>query len=206
MTANPTVSLRLVDPPGAISDTDLLKASYRKPERFGELYDRYFREIHAYLGRRLDQQAADDLAAEVFLTAFRKRTTFDPERGEVRPWLYGIASNLIALHRRTETRKLAALRRSAAKGQDAEHGHEERVVSRVDAANEQARLTAELQALSEGDRDVLLLSALGELSHEEVAKALGIPYGTVGSRLSRVRRKLRAALGGVNPLNGGSDG
>ncbi|MFD1541710.1 RNA polymerase sigma factor [Nonomuraea guangzhouensis] len=206
MTANPTVSLRLVDPPGAISDTDLLKASYRKPERFGELYDRYFREIHAYLGRRLDQQAADDLAAEVFLTAFRKRATFDPERGEVRPWLYGIASNLIALHRRTETRKLAALRRSAAKGQDAEHGHEERVVSRVDAANEQARLTAELQALSEGDRDVLLLSALGELSHEEVAKALGIPYGTVGSRLSRVRRKLRAALGGVNPLNGGSDG
>ncbi|HUR02390.1 MAG TPA: RNA polymerase sigma factor [Nonomuraea sp.] len=206
MTANLTVPLRLVDPPGAISDADLLKASYRKPERFGELYDRYFREIHAYLGRRLDQQVADDLAAEVFLTAFRKRTTFDRERGEVRPWLYGIATNLIALHRRTETRKLAALRRSAATRGGADHGHEERVVSRVDAANEQARLTAELQALPDRDRDVLLLSALGELSHEEVAKALGIPYGTVGSRLSRVRRKLRAALGGVNPLNGGSDG
>lgn len=206
MTANLTVPLRLVDPPGAISDADLLKASYRKPERFGELYDRYFREIHAYLGRRLDQQAADDLAAEVFLTAFRKRTTFDRERGEVRPWLYGIATNLIALHRRTETRKLAALLRSAATRGSTDHGHEERVVSRVDAANEQTRLTAELRALSDGDRDVLLLSALGELSHEEVAKALGIPYGTVGSRLSRVRRKLRAALGGVNPLNGGSDG
>ncbi|WP_308168163.1 RNA polymerase sigma factor [Nonomuraea sp. NEAU-A123] len=206
MTANLTVPLRLVDPPGAINDADLLKASYRKPERFGELYDRYFREIHGYLGRRLDQQAADDLAAEVFLTAFRKRTTFDRERGEVRAWLYGIATNLVALHRRTETRKLAALRRSAAAPAGADHGHEERVVSRVDAANEQARLTAELLALSDGDRDVLLLSALGELSHEEVAKTLGIPYGTVGSRLSRVRRKLRAALGGVNPLNGGSDG
>ncbi|MEU7744457.1 RNA polymerase sigma factor [Nonomuraea sp. NPDC049158] len=201
-----TARLRLVDPSGAISDADLVEASYRRPERFGELYDRYIGEIHAYLGRRLGQEAADDLAAEVFLAAFRKRTTFDRERGEVRPWLYGIASNLIAVHRRTETRKLAALRRSAAAPEGTDHGHEERVVSRVDAANEQARLTAELQALSDGDRDVLLLSALGELSHEEVAQALGIPYGTVGSRLSRVRRKLRAALGGVNPLLGGSDG
>jgi RNA polymerase sigma-70 factor (ECF subfamily) len=201
-----TARLRLVDPSGAISDADLVEASYRRPERFGELYDRYIGEIHAYLGRRLGQEAADDLAAEVFLAAFKKRTTFDRERGEVRPWLYGIAANLIAVHRRTETRKLAALRRSAAAPAGTDHGHEERVVSRVDAANEQARLAAELQALSDGDRDVLLLSALGELSHGEVAEALGIPYGTVGSRLSRVRRKLRAALGGVNPLLGGSDG
>ncbi|WP_345154102.1 RNA polymerase sigma factor, partial [Nonomuraea rubra] len=155
---------------------------------------------------RLDRQTADDLASEVFLTAFRKRRTFDRERGEVRPWLYGIATNLIALHRRTETRKLAALRRSSAAEERPEHGHEERVISRVDAGNEQARLAAELEALPDGDRDVLLLSALGGLSHDEVATALGIPYGTVGSRLSRVRRKLRAALGGANPLSGGTDG
>ncbi|NJP98519.1 sigma-70 family RNA polymerase sigma factor [Nonomuraea sp. FMUSA5-5] len=197
---------RRLTPQGAMSDADLLKASYRRPERFGEIYDRYVAEIHAYLGRRLDQQAADDLASEVFLAAFRKRKSFDPERGEVRPWLYGIATNLIALHRRAEVRKLAALRRSSAAGERPEHGHEERVISRVDAASEQARLAAELEALPAGDRDVLLLSALGGLSHDEVATALGIPYGTVGSRLSRVRRKLRAALGGVNPLSGGTDG
>lgn len=88
----------------------------------------------------------------------------------------------------------------------AEHSHEERVVTRIDAASAQGRLAAELRALPDGDRDVLLLSALGELSHEEVAKALDIPYGTVGSRLSRVRRKLRAAVGGINPLHGGTDG
>ncbi|MBB6553833.1 RNA polymerase sigma factor [Nonomuraea rubra] len=191
---------------GPPSDAELLEASYRRPDRFGEIYDRYFAEIHAYLGRRLDRQTADDLASEVFLTAFRKRRTFDRERGEVRPWLYGIATNLIALHRRTETRKLAALRRSSAAEERPEHGHEERVISRVDAGNEQARLAAELEALPDGDRDVLLLSALGGLSHDEVATALGIPYGTVGSRLSRVRRKLRAALGGANPLSGGTDG
>jgi RNA polymerase sigma factor (sigma-70 family) len=196
----------LADPPGTVSDEALVELSRRTPERFGEIYDRYVSEIHAYLGRRLDRQAADDLTAEVFLAAFRKRETFDPRRGAVRPWLYGFAGNVIALHRRTEVRRLAALQRSADTDDGLEHGHEERVVTRLDAVSAQRRLAAELRALSDGDRDVLLLSALGELSHEEVAKALDIPYGTVGSRLSRVRRKLRAALGGANPLLGGSDG
>ncbi|MFG1696886.1 RNA polymerase sigma factor [Nonomuraea sp. NPDC049309] len=205
MTANSTAS-DLADPPGTLSDEALVELSRRTPERFGEIYDRYVREIHAYLGRRLDRQAADDLTAEVFLAAFKKRGTFDARRGAVRPWLYGFASNVIALHRRAEARRLAALQRSAGTGGDREQGHEDRVVTRVDAASAQGRLAAELRALPDGDRDVLLLSALGELSHEEVAQALDIPYGTVGSRLSRVRRKLRAALGGVNPLRGGSDG
>lgn len=205
MTANSTAP-DLTDPRGTISDEALVELSRRTPERFGEIYDRYVSEIHAYLGRRLDRQAADDLTAEVFLAAFRKRETFDPRRGAVRPWLYGFAGNVIALHRRAEARRLAALQRSAGADDDREHDHEDRVVTRMDAVSIQGRLAAELRALSDGDRDVLLLSALGELSHEEVAQALDIPYGTVGSRLSRVRRKLRAALGGVNPLLGGSDG
>ncbi|MEU0566500.1 RNA polymerase sigma factor [Nonomuraea sp. NPDC005983] len=205
MTAKSTAP-DLADPRGTISDEVLLELSRRRPERFGEIYDRYVREIHAYLGRRLDRQAADDLAAEVFLAAFRKRETFAPRRGTVRSWLYGFASNVIAQHRRTEMRRLAALQRSAGAHDGREHGHEDRVVTRVDAASAQGRLAAELRALPDGDRDVLLLSALGELSHEEVARALDIPYGTVGSRLSRVRKKLRAALGGVDPMCGGSDG
>ncbi|MEV0161979.1 RNA polymerase sigma factor [Nonomuraea fuscirosea] len=205
MTANSTAP-DLADPRETISDEALVELSRRTPERFGEIYDRYVSEIYAYLGRRLDRQAADDLTAEVFLAAFRKRETFDPGRGRVRPWLYGFASNVIAVHRRAEARRLAALQRSAGTDDDREHGHEDRVVTRVDAGSAQGRLAAGLRALPDGDRDVLLLSALGELSHEEVAQALDIPYGTVGSRLNRVRRKLRAALGGVNPLHGGSDG
>lgn len=186
-----------------IGDATLLEASLTRPERFAGLYDRYIEEIHRYLAGRLGSQIADDLAAETFLTAFRKRDTFDPSRGAVRPWLYGIASNLVALHRRGESRRLSALRRVPVEGPS---NHEDRTITRLTAASAQGRLAAELAALSDGERDVLLLVALGDLSHEEVAQALGIPFGTVGSRLSRVRKKLRAALGDINTMLGGSDG
>ncbi|WP_084956242.1 RNA polymerase sigma factor [Thermoactinospora rubra] len=167
---------------------------------FEEVYDRHFEEIHGYLAGRLGAEAADDLAAETFVVAFRKRASFDPGRGAVRPWLYGIATNLVAQHRRSEARRLAALRRAAP--EQAQEGPEEQVVDRLAVAGAQGRLAAELAGLADGDRDVLLLVALGELSYEEVAQALGIPYGTVGSRLNRARRKLRAALNG---LYGGGD-
>jgi RNA polymerase sigma-70 factor (ECF subfamily) len=70
----------------------------------------------------------------------------------------------------------------------------DQATDRVLASTVQRQLAAALAALSPGDRDVLLLIALADLTHAEVATALGIPYGTVGSRLSRARRKLRAAL------------
>lgn len=183
-----------------ISDAELLQG---RPERFARLYDRYVLEIHRYLAGRLGPQIADDLVSETFLAAFRKRDTFDPARGAVRPWLYGIANNLVALHRRSETRRLAALRRLPVDGPS---GHEDLVLNRLSAAGAQGQLAAGLADLSDGERDVLLLVAIGDLSHAEVAQALGIPFGTVGSRLSRVRRKLREALGDTNPMLGGSDG
>ncbi|WP_329239114.1 RNA polymerase sigma factor [Actinoallomurus sp. NBC_01490] len=67
------------------------------------------------------------------------------------------------------------------------------------------RLSSALAELPARDRDVVLLVALAGLSHEQVATALDIPYGTVGSRLNRARRKLREALGGTNPLLGLED-
>ncbi|MFE3454937.1 RNA polymerase sigma factor [Nonomuraea sp. NPDC059194] len=182
----------------------LIKEAARAPaaiDDFEHLYDTHYAEIHRYLAARLGTEVADDLAAETFVVAFRKRASFDPARGAVLPWLYGIATNLVAGHRRSEARRLQALAR-AAPDQPPE-GHEEQVLTRVVAASAQGRLAAELGRLSEGDRDVLLLVALGELSYEEVAAALDIPFGTVGSRLNRVRRKLRAALSGVY---GGNDG
>ncbi|GII94719.1 RNA polymerase sigma factor [Sinosporangium siamense] len=193
------------DVPTSLDDAELIQESWRRPDLFAVLYDRYFGEIHRYAAGRLGTQIADDLAAETFLVAFRRRQSFDPSRGDVRPWLYGIATNLLAQHRRSEARRLEALQRSPA-GDVAEDGHEERVTARVTAASAQGRLASELRRLSDGDRDVLLLVALANLSYEEVAQTLGIPFGTVGSRLNRVRRKLRRALGGVNPVIGGSDG
>jgi DNA-directed RNA polymerase specialized sigma24 family protein len=74
--------------------------SLRDPDRFGVIFDRYFTEIHGYVARRLGDEAADDIAAETFLTAFGKRERFDASRGIVRGWLYGIATNHMSRYRR----------------------------------------------------------------------------------------------------------
>lgn len=189
------------DVPTMTDDTTLIAQSLHRPELFAVLYDRYFDEIHRYVSGRLGTQIADDLAAETFLVALRKRHTFDPERGTVRPWLYGIATNLVADHRRSERRRLLAFHRTPVDS-SSHDGHEDRVAARLVAAGAQGRLAAALRSLSDGDRDVLLLVALADLSYEEVAQTLDIPYGTVGSRLNRVRRKLRAALGDLGGLDG----
>ena len=115
----------------------------------------------------------------------------------VRTWLYGIATKVIGRHQRAETRALRALARL---GPDRDApGHADRVDSRVSAAGLRGELAGAIAALPRGQRDVLLLVALADLSHEEVAASLGIPYGTVGSRLNRARTTLRKALGGTNP-------
>ena len=99
-------------------------------EDFDRVFDAHFAEIHRYIARRLDTHAADDLAADTFLVAFRTRHRFDAARGAVRPWLYGIATNLVARHRREEVRRWKALSRTG--GRDArtrEDGHEDAVVA-----------------------------------------------------------------------------
>lgn len=168
-------------------DAMLLVRSREDAEAFTPIYDRYFPVIHHYVAGRLGRQSADDLAADTFLTAFRQRTRFDPRRGAVRPWLFGIATKIVAQHRRTEIRRYRALSRTAT-GPEAAESHEGRVVASVGL---QPGLARALAALNRGERDVLLLSAFAELSHEEIGQALGISPGTVGSRLSRARAKLR---------------
>ncbi|REE97044.1 RNA polymerase sigma factor [Thermomonospora umbrina] len=176
----------------ALDAADLVR-SLDEPERFTAIYDRHFPVVYRYVAGRLGPQVADDLAAETFLVAFRKRRTFDAGRGAVRPWLFGIATNLVAQHRRDETRRYRALARAGAEPRTAP-GHEDRVLTLVTAQGMQPRLARALTALSQGERDVVLLVALSGFGHDEVAQALDIPYGTVGSRLSRARKKLRAAL------------
>jgi RNA polymerase sigma-70 factor (ECF subfamily) len=175
-----------------------IEKSREQPECFGVVFEAYFAEIHAYAGRRLGVDAADDIAAETFLTAFRKRDHFDAARGSVRAWLYGIATNHMGRHRRAEVRRYRALARGEAEPFVA--SHEDRVAAWVSAAGFRGPLAAALASLPSGDRDVLLLVALGELTYDEVAVVLDIPYGTVCSRLNRARRKVREALGGVDPL------
>jgi RNA polymerase sigma-70 factor (ECF subfamily) len=173
--------------------------SLESPRDFAEVFDQYFSEIHGYIARRLGTGAADDIAAETFLIAYRKRASFNSLEGTVRAWLYGIATRQVSHHRRGELRAYRALQRAAASpADDRMIDHTDRVTDRVAAAAAQRQLAAALAALSPGDRDVLLLVALADLTHAEVAAALGIPCGTVGSRLSRARRQLQATLGSLN--------
>ncbi|WP_326827033.1 RNA polymerase sigma factor [Streptosporangium sp. NBC_01639] len=181
-----------------VGDAEAVRLSLDEPERFGAIFDRYGGEINRYVTQRLGGDSAEDIVAETFLTAFRKRGRYDPSRAGVRAWLYGIATNLIGRQRRVEVRTLRALGRYGLESDAA--GHEERVAAQVSAESLRPSLATALAGLHQRDRDVLLLVALAGLSHEEIATALGIPYGTVGSRLNRARKKLRAALGDTNPM------
>jgi RNA polymerase sigma factor (sigma-70 family) len=174
-------------------DAAALAESLRRPECFGQIYDRHFLGIYRYIAGRLGSDDAEDLTAETFIDAFRRRGSFDAARGGVRPWLFGIATRLVAQHRRAEARRYRALVRAPAEPDTSRH--DDLVVARVTAQARRGPLLRALAGLSDDDRDVLLLIALGGLSYEEVAAALSIPPGTVASRLSRARRKVRAVLG-----------
>lgn len=175
----------------ARDDAGAVQRSLRAPEQFADVFERHFADVHHYAARRLGEAAADDIAAETFLTAFRRRDRYESDRGPVRAWLFGIAANLIGRHRRAEVR---ALRTWARAGTDPVSGcHSDQVADRLSGGLGPG-LAGVLARLSAADREVLLLVAWAELSYDEVATALRIPPGTVASRLNRARRKVRAAL------------
>lgn len=180
----------------ALADADAaaFSVSLSDTEGFGLLYDRYCGQLYRYACQRAGDQAAQDIVADTFLAAFQQRATFDPARGEVRPWLFGILTRKLARYHRAEKARYLALVRAA--GPDAEDNPDERVTEAVSAAALRAPLAAALARLSPGDRDVLLLVAWADCTYEEVATVVGIPVGTVRSRLNRARRKVRQALGG----------
>ncbi|MFF3613335.1 RNA polymerase sigma factor [Streptomyces sp. NPDC002580] len=175
-------------------DAEIVAQSLEQSELFALLYDRYAPDIHRYVARRLGDAVADDITADTFLVAFRIRSRYDRTRANARPWLYGIAGNLIGKQRRAEVRALKALART---GHDplAASGGGSWVEDTDDRIAAQGPLAGALAGLSAPDRHVLLLVAWAELTYQEVAEALDIPIGTVRSRLNRARRKVRTALG-----------
>jgi RNA polymerase sigma-70 factor, ECF subfamily len=179
------------------TDAAVIEQSWAEPERFEAIFRRYFGRIHQYLAARVGGRIADDLAAEVFTIAFAQRQRYDLARDCARPWLYGIATNLVGTYRRQEQRRYRALARAGA--QAVAPTDEDLVAERVSAAAAGPALVAALAGLGSGDRDVLLLVAIAGLDNQEVAQSLGIPHGTVRSRLSRARTRLRESLGGTNP-------
>jgi RNA polymerase sigma factor (sigma-70 family) len=157
---------------------------------FDEAFEAEFRPLHRYLSRRLGSAAAEDLAAETFSVAYRNWDRLDPAR-PVRPWLYGIAANLVRHHWRTERRMLRAYART---GIDPVVDDLDATVVRADAQALRRDLAQALAALRPAEREILLLHAWAELSDSEIAAALSLPLGTVKSRLHRVRERLRNRL------------
>ena len=176
----------------AADDEALIAASVAEPGLFGDVFDRHADEIYRFVARRLGAQAAADLVADVFLIAFRGRASFDPGRAPARPWLYGIAVNVIRGHRRAEARRLRAL--AHALPDVPGERFEDRVTERLTAQALRPALARALGQLSAAERDLLLLVAWADLSYDEAAQALDIPPGTARSRLHRLRAKLRAHL------------
>jgi RNA polymerase sigma factor (sigma-70 family) len=165
-----------------LTDEEALLASRSDPHAFVAVFERHFDAVHRYLRRRVRAELADDLVAETFLRAFQHRGRYRAERPDARPWLYGIATNLVRRHYRSEERELRALARSAV----TQTPHE--------PAADEPWLGEALAALPRRERDVLLLYAWADLSYEEIAVALGVRIGTVRSRLHRARARLRELL------------
>lgn len=180
-------------------DAALIAESLERPEVFAGLFDRYAGMLYRYAWRRLGAQIAEDMVGETFLAAFECRHRYDFARTDARPWLFGILTKRISRHRRREQARYRAFERSPA--DETADFPADRIASQVTAAGAGPALVRALAALAAGDRDVLLLVAWADLSYEEVAGALAIPVGTVRSRLSRARRRLREELGHRNPLD-----
>ena len=167
----------------ASSDADCLARSLNEPTAFELIFNRHFGAVHRYLHRRAGRDLADELTAETFALAFSRRESCRAS-GSVLPWLYGIATNLLHRYRRAERRQLHAYSRS---GVNHWVAYEDDAAARVGNSSHGAQLARALAAMPSRERDALLLYALADLSYDEIASALDVPVGTVGTWLHRAR-------------------
>jgi len=168
-----------------VSDAELIQSSLVDGSAFAVIFDRHFRAISRFLRGRVGRQLAEDLASETFVVAFGRRSSYNLSREDARPWLYGIAVNLLREHRRTEERRLRAYARVPADFGSASDELGDHLDSSVSAA---------LLELTHEERNLILLLTWADLTYEQLGDALDLPVGTIRSRVSRVRSKLREGL------------
>lgn len=161
------------------------------------LYEDNSRSLFAYLARRVGRDVGEELLAETFRAAIESYPTFDAARGSERAWLFGIATNLLRRHWRTERRRLLALERTNSTNAtmiDPLLGIADGVANRVDAENDAARLLEAVVNLPAEDRDLLILSGWEHLNSTEIGQALDLAPATVRSRLRRIRADLQTNI------------
>ncbi len=186
------------------TDAELIVESLDRPELFEEIYRRHHRVVCRHIERRTGPDTGADIAAEVFVSAFAARHRYRVEYASARPWLFGIAANLLRQHFRTRQRATRAHQRLTTTSLGYVPDTTEESSRRVDASLAAPDLAKSLAVLRAVEREVLLAYAIGDLSYVEIAEALGIPVGTVRSRLARARQRIRrrAEAGLLDPRNG----
>jgi RNA polymerase sigma factor (sigma-70 family) len=184
-------------------------------DAFSERFDDHARAIPRYAYRVTgNATGAEDVVAQTFLEAWRLRTKVLAEGGSLEPWLYGIATNVLRNARRSARRYRAALGRIPDEGPTPDIAEE--LVHHVGEQEALAAARAALRALRPAERQVVALCVWSGLSYAEAAEALGVPVGTIRSRLSRAKSRLQrlarnelyAARGATEPqaLTGQGEG
>ncbi|MFE3068596.1 RNA polymerase sigma factor [Streptomyces sp. NPDC059247] len=164
------------------------------PSAFAELFDSYARSVYNHAFRLTgDWSVAEDVMAATFLEAWRLRKKVDPEGGSIRPWLLGVATNVARNHCRSNRRYRAAALAYATAGppEASVPDHAAEVAGRLDDRRRIAATLRALASLRRTEREILVLCLWEGLAYTEAAEALGLPVGTVRSRLSRARSRLR---------------
>jgi RNA polymerase sigma factor (sigma-70 family) len=163
-------------------------------DAFGVLFNRHADAVFRYcLSRCGSWHDAEELVSITFLEAWRQRTKLRPQRDSLLPWLLGVATNANRNRARASGRYadfLTRLPHSDPRHGEHEADHAESVTSRVDAEREVCELLDTTAELHDGERDVVILCLMNGISQDDAAKTLGIPAGTVKSRLHRARAKL----------------
>lgn len=171
---------------------DGIHARIRAGEReaFGELYEMYARTVYNHALRLTgDWSTAEEVMSETFLAAWRTRERLEPGDGSLKPWLLGIATHKAQNANRGLRRRLAFLSRQPSPPQVADFAEES--AGRMDDARKLAAVHGALRRLRRPEREVLVLCVWSGLDYAQAAQALGVPVGTVRSRLSRARARLR---------------
>ncbi|GGR08702.1 hypothetical protein GCM10010219_11390 [Streptomyces netropsis] len=170
----------------------LMRNRFRRGDRdaLGELYDEHAQVLYRYALRVTgDWAEAEDVVSTTFLEAWRSREKLRPDGDGLRPWLLGIATNVMRRNARTRRLRELALARVPERGAIADFA-DDLVTHLADAEQLRAAHTA-LARLRRRDREVFTLVVWEGLDYAAAAEALGVPVGTVRSRLSRARTRLR---------------
>jgi RNA polymerase sigma-70 factor (ECF subfamily) len=178
------------------TDAALISDSLNDPECFSLIVERHAASVFRYLASRTDRSSSEDLLADVFEAAFRARHRYDTHYEDALPWLLGIATNMLRHHHRSQMRTIAMLHRLTQVRSRSDELQEagDAVAASVELHDQMQRVRQALDSLDDKYREVLVLSAGLGLTYEDIARALGIRIGTVRSRLSRARTRLRELL------------